>query len=46
VDVKYINPNEAQAIVVTGAEIENYSITDWDNLFKTKKEIVFARISP
>ena len=41
-----VNQLEAKAIVVTGSDLENYTLSDWDNLILNKKEIVFARISP
>lgn len=42
---KHWRAPECAAVVVTGAEAENFTTSDWDIIVR-KKEIVFARTSP
>jgi sodium/potassium-transporting ATPase subunit alpha len=43
--LKHWNAEECHAVVVTGAEAESFTDSDWDVVVR-KKEIVFARTSP
>lgn len=46
IDVKDVNPDDANAIVVTGGDLRNYSSEKLDHILRNHTEIVFARTSP
>merc|ERR1719163_174665 len=46
VPVAEVNPREAMAVVVNGAQLRDMEDSDIDNILSRHKEIVFARTSP
>merc|ERR1719295_793981 len=46
VDVEEVNPREAMAAVVNGAQLRDFTESDIDDVLRNHKEIVFARTSP
>ena len=45
-DKSEIDPNMALAAVVSGSELKNFTEENWKALLLSKRELVFARISP